>query len=223
MFGNSRLFTNWAISTDGIPSERGMESFDWPTFVAMPSGPLHLPHALIGDRRSPTFSFSCIVGFTRPCFCCTTCHASCGRCFSCPGPKWMLVPCAKRVHATGRVLGEFRCTFTSSIEYPESCSITVLGWSGSPVVWPFWMGSWGKQKVVCGSPWTLQFFLWSTSGLLSTNETEDRFLCVLLPERQRLIAFTFPVLVRMCTHRQYTWCYFVGRFLNVQKKPLQII
>ena len=34
-----------------------------------------------------------VVGSTRPAICCATCHASCGRCCSCPGATWMSVPC----------------------------------------------------------------------------------------------------------------------------------
>ncbi len=33
------------------------------------------------------FPFNWRVGFTRPCFCCTTCQASCGRCAPAGGPR----------------------------------------------------------------------------------------------------------------------------------------
>ena len=40
------------------------------------------------------FSFFWTVGLTLPSFCWTTCQASCGKCFSCPFPRWISVPWA---------------------------------------------------------------------------------------------------------------------------------
>jgi len=75
---------------------------------------------------------SCSVGLTRPCFCCTTCQASCGRCFPAPDRRG----CRRLAHrpAPGHRRASPNCMHrTSSIATPESASTPAFSPSGRPV------------------------------------------------------------------------------------------
>lgn len=61
----------------------------WRAFAPMTSASVSRPTSSL--MLSPA---NCMVGWTRPCFCWTTCQASWGKCCSWPGPTWMSVPWA---------------------------------------------------------------------------------------------------------------------------------
>ena len=59
---------------------------------------------------------------TRPCACCTTCHASWGREPSCPGPRWIRFCCVYARAPIRAGSGELRNTFTCDRLMPDAFS-----------------------------------------------------------------------------------------------------